>query len=398
MQPEYLHLESAIQFAGQCRKVLTSFLYTECQSPGPYKIEPGFKIKSIALWNNLTGARLDHEDESLIQAEPVGKLVELAVGTFPQYQAPNFSPFASREEFYDQETYWSFYGVSPDRLMLLRQATSGTSYGRPGNPFHQGLILEKDQIPEIIRSSYHRFGITNLRPTDYLCWDGWLMARGEQELEAASLGGVAEPLSNLELFSYQHDLESSVLDSDGSLMSLVETRLHNDLDPFKNLRINRTELGTLIAVSHCLPASAVWNSEMRLELTSEGISQRNETEENLWSNLLFSCIESDLYSKVEESTFSFLGKLLFSKDDKRSWLWQLPLSILALPDVSSHEGFDFDSLNAACENFSQLASSVMWGDYAFKLSVLEKIRNASHLGQSAKIILEQTISAQLVRS
>lgn len=130
------HSGSAIQSAGPPPKVLISFLYTECQSPGPYKVEPGFKIKSLAAWDSTTGNRMDKEIvANPVLSEEVRKLVEHSVGSFPNYSAPEFSPFATREEFLNQDLAWGIYEVAAGKLLILRQATSGTSYGRPGTPF-----------------------------------------------------------------------------------------------------------------------------------------------------------------------------------------------------------------------------------------------------------------------
>ncbi len=392
------HSGSAIQSAGPPPKVLISFLYTECQSPGPYKVEPGFKIKSLAAWDSTTGNRMDQEiATNPVLSEEVRKLVEHSVGSFPNYSAPEFSPFATREEFLHQDLAWGIYEVAAGKLLILRQATSGTSYGRPGNPFHQGIVIDKSELVNYIKSAAERFGILNIRPVDLLLWPSWLLVRGEEELEKSTLDQVTEPLAATDLFAYQHRIEESVLNPDVTLLAQIESSLFAGKNPFSELHLTSTALGGLIAGSHMLPASACWSNDYRI-LQSTVAKENGPLTSNLWSNLLYAVVEADLYQEVEEVIYGFLGKLLFAKDDYKSWLWQLPLAVVLSSGLETKLEFDLATLEAACAEFSPFAHSVMWSDEILKSNCASAIRSTGAISESTKNLLIAAIQSQQLRN
>lgn len=187
--------------------MIFEFTYTECTSPGPFKKETGFKVKSVRLYKLAAGSSDSHqtlfnafdtEDEqgNLIR-ETLDEIVlhsskiDAATTRLGGYSAPLVSPFSSPEEFAEIPKGFIYDLLQlPDgnsAWLFARLSTSGPANGRPGNPFHQGFLVPAATKSAIQGHASLFSGVESPRPIDLFTWTGWLNPRGDAQVDSSNL-------------------------------------------------------------------------------------------------------------------------------------------------------------------------------------------------------------------
>jgi hypothetical protein len=162
--------------------MIVQFLYTETDAPGPFKVEGGYKFK-VALVPSAFGGV---QGESVPQAHE--QELNRVLPHFTSYQAPEVGVFMSADEFAKLPRDHVFIATTAKTYGYGILGTCGVNHGRPGTPFHQGFVFEEDDFTELLRVVNQKSPEVRPRPIDLAFASGWLTARGEIEVNAATFG------------------------------------------------------------------------------------------------------------------------------------------------------------------------------------------------------------------
>ena len=104
--------------------MIATFIYTECQSPGTFKSEPGFKVKDVNLWkvkeNKIFLDKLTPENSTALES-----LIMETIGALPYYESPKMSPFMTEAEFLALEKQWVYMTVAQNYKAFVRLSSTG---------------------------------------------------------------------------------------------------------------------------------------------------------------------------------------------------------------------------------------------------------------------------------
>lgn len=385
--------------------MIFEFTYTECKSPGPFKKQTGFKVKSARVYKlaadpTNSPAKLynsfDIEDEygNPIQEtlnEVMSRMSEIDAATthLGGFSAPLVGPFSSPEEFAQIPKGFIFDLVQlPEgkfAWLLARLSTSGPANGRPGNPFHQGILIVSGTAKKGLQ--HHAIQFSELdppRPIDFFSWTGWLNPRGDAQVDASNLRSSELPIPELtaEEISIEHSqFISHNRDFAIDVLKNVERALVNSL-PVALPGDDTEEFRTWVSVvSHLIPSSVAWFSGFGSTWTQPSTSMQSIKLPNsdilldfpqfYWSKQVPTGIDGDtgwayLASKVFDYELDMVVYDLIDQVDKAfSWsaiggnasyaLVPLPLAILSLTaEDFGHEG---PEVAAEC---AQLLQRIRW--------------------------------------
>lgn len=250
--------------------MVTHFIYTECQSPGPFKKEPGFKIKCAVASEFLS-------DDDIFEAITAKPTLEKAVGHLANYVPPEISPLSSRIEFDSHPKSWIYVELPEDAtefaanptvrsFMFARMFTSGFAGGRPRNPFHEAYVFKATDWKRIVEYCEGFTYPLTPRPIDLVESSGWANPKGDLELEAVEI-------SSADIFEPQS----------------FETRLQDAIRPLflRNVEETRWLLARF--------ADALFDSK------SFAIDASSVDDFYDWSNLLFHLIQAPLTWRIDFS-------------------------------------------------------------------------------------------------
>lgn len=247
--------------------MFASFIYTECQSAGPYKTEPGFKFKDVSVF--------EFGDAG---ADPrrVEKVLNLAAASFLPYSAPDIDPFMTPQEFKSLEKQWALQEIEQDVFMFSRLFTSGVSNGRPGNPYFQGFVFDRSEVKPFVTTTGKVSGLKFARPADFSTWDGWLTPRGDAELEESTLEPDYPPTPMLDARELSEEAEE-LFDEDPDeslqlLASFYEAVLVQKLMPVSTPDSEKF-LKWVSLLSHLVPIQSAWE----MQFSSSGASPLKST-------------------------------------------------------------------------------------------------------------------------
>ena len=365
--------------------MIFEFTYTECTSPGPFKKETGFKVKSARIYK--LAADQDNADGSIVEAfdteDEDGNLIQETLNEVIQnnsrldaatthlggFEAPYIGPFSTPEEFASIQKGFIYDLVRfPEgglAWILARLSTSGPANGRPGNPFHQGiLIMNKPAKVTLLNHSTANSELEYPRPIDILTWSGWLNPRGDVQVDASNLRSSDLPFPEIsaESMSVQHSMfvaEQGELALD--VFSNVARAFMRGLPvalPGKDTEEFRTWVSV---VSHLIPPSVSWfcgfGSTWRNPVPTFkelGLPQfywnkqfaQEDIEVESWAYLVSKVFEYDLdllaYDSINQVDMAFR----WTNEDHVSYaLVPLALGVLGL----SAEDFGEDSKDIAVE-------------------------------------------------
>lgn len=262
--------------------MIAEFTYTECTSSGPFKQETGFKVKSVRLYKavedltsefgtTFVGFDTEREDGQ-VNAPVLDEVsehylhIDAATSHLGGFVAPPLGPFSSPAEFLALPKGFVFDLVTSvggtKSWLLARLSTSGPANGRPGNPFHQGVLtLSEDPRNSFLQMAVATPELDSVRPIDVFGWSGWLNPRGDNEVNASNLRSstLPQPETSTEELSVYH---SNFVTQQGTFAREVFSRaagafLSNSPVPLPG--VDSEEFRNWVSViSHLLPASICW--------------------------------------------------------------------------------------------------------------------------------------------
>lgn len=157
--------------------LLAQFIYTECQAPGPFAAQPGFKIKSAS---DAAGSA------NVAELRP---LLERAVQSVKSnYSPPTVDDMTSVAEFLALPRTLRLEELGDGSGVLFHLFTTGVSNGRPRNPFAHGLLFDTSAGSPGAADAVS-LGLV-ARPADLWAGEGWLTPRGDVEKEQTTVGPI----------------------------------------------------------------------------------------------------------------------------------------------------------------------------------------------------------------
>ena len=157
--------------------MIARFIYTDCESNGPFSSGVGKKFKSVVF--PAAFATSSTSIESLKDRLPRNSLSE-------GYQLPNVPNSMTMAEFDSLPKSWAFAQITEDTFAFERIGTAGQCYGR-NNRFDEGFVMSPDAWAELTAKFAPVTKPLQLRPADFVHSTGWLSPRGEGELEPTVL-------------------------------------------------------------------------------------------------------------------------------------------------------------------------------------------------------------------
>jgi hypothetical protein len=380
--------------------VIATFIYTECQAPGPFKTEPGFKIKDLKVWKSQAN-KIYHEairEDNKVELE---QIVMEAVGSLPNFEPPSMSPFITTTDFLALEKQWLYYLLPSGRYLFARMSTSGLTHGRRGNPFHMGVIFDKDDLRPILefwRKSSSQDQIFS--PADLYTWSGWQDPRTSEDVEQAVLSENNFPMPTL--------LPKPRVIDDSSYISEHRAEIRTALVAIENSYINRSQAvfgaddswqflkQSSIALS-LLPPNLSWVSAISSTEEIKQFAGKSGWARGLihgqtelvgpikgvsWAGLAMEVLEKKQFQKIEALLYKLGRGAVWQNTSGSSALWLLPIAML-LESVTQQDLFTLEQLSAA----AQIAlnhwpdKEVFFITQKFKDSVVGRLQNVNQLPQ-----------------
>lgn len=302
--------------------MFVNFIYTECNSPGPFKKESGFKFKSV----------VDNSDpnEKVVDKRNLEPYLDSITGSFLKYSAPAISPFMTQDEFTSLEKLWALQEVSAGNFVFTRQSTSGVSNGRPDNPFHQGFTYSTKDVDWVTKTSSELSGLEHPRPADFSTWDDWLSPRGDDQLEAAHFEEGNPPLPSLNNAQWASEMEKLLANDPASFINYVggfEIAIRKGSNFGISCASDSEFLNWVSLLTHLLPIDHAW--KIRFTSNGEGMffkpgscetvifrnleaSERHN--ESPWAKMVRLILEAGLITELDRSlglisnAFTFSGQ------------------------------------------------------------------------------------------
>lgn len=173
--------------------MIIQFIYTETDVPGPYKKEGGFKFK-CAVVPKAFQAGEPSDSQTIAGAEAT---LNSALPDFAGYRAPAVGVFTSDDEFAALPKEYVFSHMQSGHYAFGRLFTCGVNHGRPGTPFHQGLVFDSASGKPLVSELNARTGRLLPRPIDLAFSGTWQNVRGEDEVNASTIDGNSFPTLDL---------------------------------------------------------------------------------------------------------------------------------------------------------------------------------------------------------
>jgi hypothetical protein len=383
--------------------VIATFIYTECQAPGPFKTEPGFKVKDLKVWKSQSN-KIYHEsvrDENRFELE---QLVMEAVGSLPNFEPPSMSPFITTTDFLALEKQWLYYLLPSGRYLFARMSTSGLTHGRRGNPFHMGIIFDKDDLSPILefwRKSSSQEQIFS--PADLYTWSGWQDPRTSEDVEEATLSEGSFPMPAL--------LPKARVIDDFSYLSEHRAEIRTALVAIEKSYVNRSQanfgsddswnfLKQASIATTLLPPNLSWvtalssTQEIRQFEGKSGWARgliHGQTElvgpmkGISWAGLAMELLEKKQFQKIESLLYKLGRGAVWQSTSGSSALWFLPIAIL-LESVTQPDLFSPEQVTSAAQvalaHWPQ--TEVIFITQKFKDSVVGRLQNLTQIPQETQ--------------
>lgn len=324
--------------------MFTSFIYTECISPGPFKKESGFKFKSVE----------SHSAEDALAQEDV---LNRAASKFPNFTAPKIDSFMKPEDFLKLDKSWSYQDVGDGKYMFCRQFTSGVSNGRPDNPFHQGFLISSNQFALAVENAETLAEFAFARPADFFTWADWQNPRGDAQLEEAELEADNPPIPSLSsaawLRTMQRLLEDDPEVSGLNLRSFEEALASSSPAKFA-AKNSENFLEWVSFTTHLIPLQQAWRSQFlsHVQVTFShkpgsapsfifAEPEQARMTDGHWANLASFIVESGTHESIDRQIGKLSGALEFADNALANCLGMLPLACLFLNrEVIAPEDFE----------------------------------------------------------
>jgi hypothetical protein len=163
--------------------MILQFIHTEADTPGPFSQIPGYKFKSVKVPSDVSIT--EDEARTLIQGSEA-KLNSVLNG-YVSYRAPELTVFMTEDELAAIPRDYVYALNDSNVFSFARLFTSGTNHGRPGNPFHQGFVFDREDLRPFIERVNSKAAGMKPRPADFSFSPHWATARGEVQVNAAEI-------------------------------------------------------------------------------------------------------------------------------------------------------------------------------------------------------------------
>lgn len=173
--------------------MIIQFIYTETDVPGPFKNEGGFKFKCAVIPQAFSLGETQ-DAKTVAGAEAT---LNSALPDFAGYRAPAVGVFTSDAEFAALPKEYVFSHLATGHYAFGRLFTCGVNHGRPGTPFHQGLIFDSESRRSLVSHLNSLPQNFRPRPIDLAFATTWKVARGEDEVNASNIDSSSFPYPNL---------------------------------------------------------------------------------------------------------------------------------------------------------------------------------------------------------
>lgn len=382
--------------------MIIHFVYTECRSPGPFKKESGFKVKSAVVPELFST-----DSESSVTSRK--DLVERAVANLASYSPPDISPLVPRAEFDAHAKSWIYTELAQNAdldgdtdkpqlrsFLFARMFTSGYAGGRARNPFHEGYIFEaKDWRAFSDLCNTFTYPL-KARPADLVESVGWQSPRGDVELEANELRS-----SDLfEIHSFEERLDSRVRPAIFGDVESSHWTLSRYCDSLKDsagfgLEVaNESDFYDWVSLlSHLVPARAAW------QMSFSDIWRKPRQESNVgsswhffrgpsdhevpseeaqeWAKLVMSSFELGIEMELLTLLDSLGDKFYVGRNQISAGLTLVPLAYLLLDEAlfpDDREQEDWGALDL----LQTMTPPAQWEKPQFKQELLDRVADPSN--------------------
>jgi hypothetical protein len=383
--------------------VIATFIYTECQSPGPFKSEPGFKVKDVKIWKTRDG-KVFHGTISDANKSQIENLVMEAVGTLPNFDPPNMSPFITMTDFLALEKQWIYHQLPSGNVAFTRMSTSGLTHGRRGNPFHMGIVIDRADFSSIFKFWRLRASADQiLSPADLYSWTGWQDPRTAEDVEAAILSEDNFPFPTLLPKPRAIDDTEYISNNRAEIRTglLAVERSYSERSQAVFGSSNSWEfLKHAAIVSSFLPTSLSWSIAIS---TTDAIDQYSTKpgwsralvhgqaqlvgplSNKTWSGLALEILEKKQFQELESMLYKLARGAKWRSTTGSSGLWSMPFAVLMQasmrPDLFTPEQVSAAAL-IALTHFP--TDEVVFISQKFKDSGLALLENLSTLDAGHK--------------
>lgn len=380
--------------------MFVGFIYTECQSPGPFKQESGFKFKSVVDFK-LSDQEADKRD--------IETTLNSVTAAFLPYKAPSIDVFMKPEDFRNLDKQWSYQRLSSGKYAFVRQFTSGVSNGRPDNPFHQGFVVDTSEIGLLIKQSTDISEVSFPRPVDFHSWNDWLTPRGDVEVENTQIEANNPPFPEQNDASRFREIETLV-EAQPVISAQILGDFEDALRSGENLTVaarSTAEFLTWVSfLTHLIPLPAAWKvpftsypGRETLETSAGAIAiylgdqKARQQSGSPWVELAKTVVDYGLQAEIDELIGEISLCLAFPGNAASENLVVLPLAFCMLPKSILDAGLlhEVASQVAECLETSQIRAS--WVSAAAVQKVFEKLETPTNIFSS--LVNAELLSAHL---
>jgi hypothetical protein len=381
--------------------LIISFIYTECQAPGPFKSEPGFKIKELMLWKTAQG-KVFHDTLRPDNSSAIEKSVMEAIGYLPHFEPPAMSPFITNSDFLALEKQWVFVRVPSGKYLFARMSTSGLTHGRRGNPFHSGILFDGESLGSMLSFWKKAKELPQVfSPVDLFSWHGWQDPRTTEDLEKVVLAPESFPMPILRpkkravddrayFQENRAEIRTAFMAVEKSFMTATPANFaaENSWDFMKQVSI----------VCSVLPPTLTWARNISSAPNNKFYEGKpgwtkaflhaqapvsGQASKSSWAHLAMLTFEKNKFAELEKMLSLVGAGLQWKATSGTSGLWFLPLAI-SLEAAGSPGFMNAEELalahSLAIEHWP--TDEVRFLGEAFKGSVLDRVSKFSWLNES----------------
>ena len=397
--------------------MIATFIYTECQSPGTFKSEPGFKVKDVKVWKTKEG-KIFHDKVGPHNSQELEKYIMDAVGSLPYFEPPAMSPFITKADFLKLEKQWIYLSLGEGYKVFARMATTGLTHGRRGNPFLMGVLFHELDLQGMRNfwSKAAKNAKQVFSPADLYSWSGWQDPRTSEELEETTLSAdqfptpillpKIRPIDDRNYLIQQKSAIKTALVSIQEAILKIKPAVFSAEDSWHFLK-------QASIVSAFLPTDVIWSMSVSStpnvneyqgrsgwrKALLHGAAEQTSPKKDSWASLCLKMLESDRFAELEPMLYLLSRGLRWKRTDGASALTLLPLAVV----IQSTYQNDFLT-EAEVEQAWQLierhlgTDEVEYATKAFKDSVLPRAKAVTLLGAEQREALVKVLDALPTRN
>lgn len=303
--------------------MIIQFIYAETDVPGPYKKEGGFKFKCAVVPKAFSLG--ESADKQLVAAAE--STLNSALPDYAGYRAPSVGVFTSDEEFARLPKEYVFNFLPSGHYTFGRLFTCGVNHGRPGTPFHQGFVFDSKTSKQLINHLNSTTQRLLARPIDFAFSQAWKNARGEDEVNAATIDSSSFPTLQIRLpeLSQWHHEAFDQSDDSRLVLNQFGQAIYDATDFFLPSKYQPLFANWISLLTHMIPQAVSWklcfsslgsdslasnNGFPQLLLGDRGVGATNP-EVKVWTDVVAFVFENgldtELKSKLDDLVELFAG-------------------------------------------------------------------------------------------